>query len=243
MFVKVCGITTEDDGLLAVAMGADSVSFMFAPSTRQIAPTRAGDIAKRLPAEVLTLGVFRNESRERVVQIVNRHGLGGAQLHGHESPEDTAWISERVPRVLKAFVAGSPGLDDAHRWKTNPILVDGVRPGSGETYDWSQIRSAPPDLHVMMAGGLGPDNVAEAILAVRPWGVDASSGLEKSPGRKDPVKVRDFIREARRAAEEVAALPPLPPLSPLSAVGEATHDGAASAETADGELFDWRVDG
>ena len=90
MFVKICGITNEEDALLAVAMGTDAVGFVFAASPRQVAPTTARDIARRLPREILTVGVFRDESPQRVVEIVNANGLKGAQLHGHESPSEVA---------------------------------------------------------------------------------------------------------------------------------------------------------
>ena len=108
MFVKICGTTSEADALLAVAMGADAIGFVFAPSPRQIAPGIASDIAKRLPPEVMTVGVFRDEAPSRVVEIVNSVGLRAAQLHGHETAEQARWIRERVPFVMQAFPAGAP---------------------------------------------------------------------------------------------------------------------------------------
>ncbi len=110
MFVKICGITNEDDALLAVALGADAVGFVFAPSSRQVAVDRARDIALRLPREVMTVGVFRDELTTRVVQLVQRAGLDAAQLHGHESAEDSRWVAERLGTTIKAFPAGHPGL-------------------------------------------------------------------------------------------------------------------------------------
>jgi len=97
VFVKICGTTTEEDALLAVAMGADAVGFIFAPSPRQISPSRVHDIVRRLPPEVLTVGVFRNELPERVVEVVNSAGLRGAQLHGRETPDQARFVKERVP--------------------------------------------------------------------------------------------------------------------------------------------------
>lgn len=197
VFVKICGITSEADALLAVAMGADAVGFIFAPSTRQIAPARAGDIAKRLPPDVLTVGVFRNHAPKRVVEIVNRQGLGAAQLHGEESVEDTRYIAERVPRTMKVFVAGSDRLREADKWGTDPIMVDAAKGGSGESYDYALALQAPPRLHVVLAGGLHPGNVAAAILAARPWGVDVATGVEAGPGRKDPKLVAQFVKAAK----------------------------------------------
>ena len=201
MFVKICGITTEDDALLAVAMGADAVGFVFAPSERQINAGRARDIARRLPPEILTVGVFRNDARQRVVDVVNRSGLRAAQLHGHESAEDSRWIAERVPTVIVAFSAGDPRLDRAGEFDAAAILVDGPTPGSGELFDWNVLDGTQRGHRMILAGGLDPLNVADAVGVVKPWGVDVSSGVEVSPGRKDPAKVRAFIVAARCAAE------------------------------------------
>jgi phosphoribosylanthranilate isomerase len=198
VFVKICGITNEADALLAVAMGADAVGFIFAAgSTRQIAPARAGDIAKRLPPEVLTVGVFRNHAPKKVVEIVNRQGLGAAQLHGEESVEDTLYVQERIARTMKVFVAGSDKLRQARNWGTDPILVDAAKPGSGESYDYRLARQAPSGLHVVLAGGLHPGNVAEAITLARPWGVDVASGVEVEPGKKNAKLVAEFVKNAR----------------------------------------------
>jgi phosphoribosylanthranilate isomerase len=202
VWVKICGCTTEEDALLAVAMGADAVGFVFAPSSRQIAVDHARDIARRLPAEVLTVGVFRDEAPQRVVEMTHRAGLRAAQLHGKESPDDTAWVRDRVGFVIKAFPAGSPALDGARRYGADLVLIDSHAPGSGEVFDWSLAEGAPVGRRFVLAGGLTPDNVAEAIERVRPWGVDVSSGVESSPGHKDAMKVRDFIRNARAAEPE-----------------------------------------
>jgi phosphoribosylanthranilate isomerase len=199
VFVKICGVTSEEDALLAVAMGADAVGFVFAPSPRQIAIDHARDIARRLPPEVLTVGVFRDEAPQRVADIVHRAGLRAAQLHGQEKPDEVAWVRQRVGVVFKAFPAGSPALERAKEYGADVVLIDSHAPGSGEVFDWSLAEGAPVGRRFVLAGGLTPANVAEAVERVRPWGVDVSSGVEASPGRKDPVKVRDFIRNARAA--------------------------------------------
>lgn len=203
MFVKICGITREDDALLAVAMGADAVGFIFAPSKRQIAPAVARDIVRRLPPEILTVGVFRDEAASRVVEIVNTAGLRAAQLHGHESAESTRWIRERVPFVIKAFAAGDPNLDRAADYGADAILLDSPRPGSGEVFDWTLAEGRPDGLKVILAGGLTPGNVGDAVRVVKPWGVDVASGVEADrgePGQKDAHKVRAFVENARAAA-------------------------------------------
>jgi phosphoribosylanthranilate isomerase len=203
VFVKICGITREDDALLAVAMGADAVGFTFAPSRRQIAPSIARDIVKRLPPEILTVGVFRDEASARVVDIVNSAGLRAAQLHGHESAETTRWIRERVPFVIKAFAAGDPQLAHAESYGADAILIDSPEPGSGEVFDWSLAEGRPDGLRVVLAGGLTPENVGDAIARVAPRGVDVASGVESErgePGQKDALKVKAFIAAARAAA-------------------------------------------
>ncbi len=208
MFVKICGTTTEEDALLAVAMGADAVGFVFAPSTRRITAQTAADIVKRLPPEILTVGVFRDESPERVVEVVNGSGLKGAQLHGHETPDQAAFVRERVPFVIQAFAAGDPAVGRAGDYPVDVVLVDSPSPGSGQVFDW-QLAEVPDGLRVMLAGGLTPANVGEAIAKVHPWGVDVVTGVERSPGVKDPVKVRAFV-QAAKATEEPEYEPTAP---------------------------------
>lgn len=200
MFVKVCGITNEDDALFAVAMGADAVGFIFAPSERQIAPQAAYDITRRLPPEILTVGVFRNEHPSRVVEIANKSGVKAVQLHGQETPEQAAEIAHNVRYMIKAFGSDSPDLTRADEFGTDLVLVDAPSPGSGKLFDWTITSDVPDSVRLILAGGLDPDNVGDAIAAVEPWGVDVASGVEASPGKKDPNKVRTFITNARAAA-------------------------------------------
>lgn len=199
MFVKICGITNEQDALLAVALGADALGFVFAPSPRQISPALAREIVKRLPPETVTVGVFRNEIPSRIIEIVNEARLQGAQLHGHETPAMTAEVATDVRFVIKAVVAGSKDAASAKDFASDAILVDGLHPGSGTAYDWELLRDIPTDIRLMLSGGLTPENVAAGIAQVHPWGVDVSSGVEKAPGLKDAVKMRHFITNARDA--------------------------------------------
>jgi phosphoribosylanthranilate isomerase len=199
VFVKICGITHEQDALLAVAVGADALGFVFAPSPRQISPALAREIVKRLPAETVTVGVFRNETPSRIVEVVNEARLQGAQLHGHETPAMTAEVATNVRFVIKAVVAGSQDATNAKNFSADAILVDGLHPGSGTAYDWELLQDIPNDIRMMLSGGLTPENVVAGILQVRPWGVDVSSGVEKTPGQKDAVKMRHFITNARDA--------------------------------------------
>ena len=202
MFVKICGITNEDDALLAVAMGADAVGFIFAPSQRQIAPQKVYDITRRLPPEILTVGVFRDELPSRVVEIGHRSGVKAVQLHGRETPEQTREVAGHFRWVIKVFDAGDDRLADADRYGTDMIMVDTPGGGSGKVFDWGLVGDAPSHLKLILAGGLDPDNVAAAITEVEPWGVDVSSGVEKEPGKKDPIAVMRFIENARANAPE-----------------------------------------
>lgn len=207
MFVKICGITSEEDGLLAVGMGADAVGFLFAPSPRRVSPTTAAEIARRLPPEILTVGVFRDEDPRNVVRIADRARLRAVQLHGHESPSETRRVREQVGTVIKAFRAGSEELEQARHYGADIVLVDAEQPGSGNVFDWALAERAAGSVPVLVAGGLNPGNVAAAIAKTRPWGVDVSTGVESSPGQKDPRLVRDFIAAARGAVPSAPDAP------------------------------------
>ena len=213
LLVKICGITSEADALLCVSFGADAVGFMFAPSTRQISVQMAGDIAKRLPPEILTVGVFRDEAPQRVGETVQQAGLGAAQLHGHESAQETAWIRARLPLVIKAFPAGDRTISRFTEFGADYLLIDGDTPGSGQVFDWRLAEGVADPGRLIVSGGLRPDNVAQAISHLQPAGVDVSTGVESAPGRKDPLKVRDFVMNARAAVAEIEARDPLPPAS------------------------------
>lgn len=211
MFVKICGITNEDDALFAVAMGADAVGFVFAPSPRQVAAQVVYDITRRLPPEIMTVGVFRDEAPGRVIETVHRAGLKAAQLHGHETPAAVAEISQQIRFVIKAVAAGSPDARRAADFGTDMVLVDAPNPGGGKVFDWSLMDDVADGPRIILAGGLDPDNVAEAVRLVKPWGVDVSSGVERSPGRKDALKVKAFIERARAAAPQRHLGPDLMP--------------------------------
>ena len=206
MFVKICGVTNEEDALLAVALGADALGFNFAPgSPRQVTPETVGEILHRLPAGVITVGVFRDEKQERVVELVNTLGLGGAQLSGREPLSDVRWIRRRVPFVIQGFAAGDPALAAVANGPVDIVLVDADEPGSGQVFDWALADAVPPGVRLLLAGGLNPENVAQAIRRVRPWGVDVATGVETTPGSgyKDARKLRRFIEQAREAGAQL----------------------------------------
>jgi len=233
VFVKICGITNEDDALLAVALGADALGFVFAPSRRQVKVEAVRDIVKRLPRETMTVGVFRDDQPAHVVDVAARIGLHAVQLHGREPRTEVQWIRERVRFVIQAFAAGDPALAAAANSPADVILVDSPDPGSGRVFDWRLAEGAPSGVRVLLAGGLTPHNVGDAIALVRPWGVDVSSGVEVAAGRKDPRKLRQFIEAARAAARDVGD-------APLDLHREdRNHD---TQDAGDSRPFDWQLD-
>lgn len=246
MLVKICGITTEADALLAVAMGADAVGFVFAPSVRQVSAQAVRRIVDRLPPEIVTVGVFRNEAPARVVEIVNGIGLRVAQLHGDEAPSEARYVAERVPWTIKAFPAGHPNVARFAEYGAAAVLIDAASPGSGEVFDWRLAEGVVDPARLIVSGGLTPANVGDAVAHLRPAGVDVSSGVESAPGRKDPRKLRAFVAAAR-AAE--AALGERAGAAAGTGVdpGGGAGAGAAEGEGAllgdeGGGLFDWQRD-
>jgi phosphoribosylanthranilate isomerase len=203
VLVKICGITTEADALLAVGLGADAVGFVFAPSPRQVSVRAVQQIVDRLPRHVLTVGVFRDETPQRVVQVVNTIGLRAAQLHGHETPAQTRWVAERVPLTIRAFAAGHPEIARAEDYGVSAVMVDSASPGSGEVFDWRLAEGVVDPGRLIVSGGLDAGNVGDAVAHLRPFGVDVCSGVEAEPGRKDPQRLRAFMVAARRAAADL----------------------------------------
>lgn len=201
--VKICGITTLDDALMAVEAGADALGFVFYDkSPRFINPVRAAGIISRLPPFIQTIGLFVNEDTEQVNWTADFCGLDLVQLHGDESPEDCLEVKRRVIKAfrIQKIVSISP-LEKYQDYQVSGYLLDAWSPdaygGTGRTFNWELAAAAKQFGPVILAGGLTPENVAEAIRVVNPYGVDVSSGVESAPGRKDLEKVREFIRVAK----------------------------------------------
>lgn len=201
MWVKICGITSEEDALASVALGADALGFVFAPSPRQVTVGAVRDIVKRLPPGVMTVGVFRDQAPDQVIETVLEARLHAAQLHGHETPADARAIRPRVQALIVAFPAGSSAVERFDDYQADALMLDAVDPGGGRVFDWTLAEGVPANRRLILAGGLDPGNVADGIAAVRPWGVDVSTGVESQPGVKDPRLVRAFVRAARAAFE------------------------------------------
>jgi phosphoribosylanthranilate isomerase len=198
--VKICGITSLEDALQAVQAGADALGFVFYErSPRNLDPLRAANIISNLPPFVQTVGLFVNADAGFVNDTADRCRLDLVQLHGDEAPE----YCERIRRrVIKAFrVRDASSLAPVRDYPVAGILLDAYSPGAfggtGLSFNWELAGIAREFGPVILAGGLAPDNVREAVERVAPYAVDVSSGVEMSPGKKDPEKVREFIKRAK----------------------------------------------
>ena len=199
--VKICGITSVDDALAAAEAGADLLGFVFYQKSPRYVPVEAAaQIIRHLPAHIVKTGVFVNASGDLVERAIATCGLNLLQFHGDESP---GYCVQFGTMSMKAFrIRDSASLNCLKMYNTDAWLLDSYSPskpgGSGETFNWNlAIEAQALGRPIFLAGGLSPSNVAEAVQRVRPYGVDVSSGVESSPGKKDHVKVREFLRAAR----------------------------------------------
>lgn len=198
--VKICGITHVEDALQACACGADALGLVFYPqSPRYVTPEQARAIIRALPPLVTTVGLFVNEEPQRIRQLAEDCGLDVIQLHGDEGASACDYAPRRSIKALRVKDAAS--LAGHEEFRTSALLLDawvaGAYGGTGECFNWELAAGIARQRPVILAGGLTPDNVAAAVKAVRPYGVDVSSGVESAPGRKDSAKVAAFIRNAK----------------------------------------------
>jgi phosphoribosylanthranilate isomerase len=211
IWIKICGNTSIEDAQLAADAGADAVGFVFAPSPRRVTAAQVGAITSSLPAGLEKIGVFVDAGLDEISATVRECGLTGVQLHSSVGTGMTAHLREsfgRKLRVLRVVHFGPDAADQAAAITADGhldgILVDSRTAtavgGTGVAFDWASARETlfrGSEARMVAAGGLTPENVAEAIGTLRPWGVDVASGVEMAPGRKDARKVRDFIANAR----------------------------------------------
>jgi phosphoribosylanthranilate isomerase len=200
--VKVCGITCLEDARAAVAAGADALGFVFAEgSLRRAAPEAVAAIAAALPPFIATVGVFVDQPAAHIAELARRCGLQWVQLHGAEGPEVARALALPVIRAVR--VRDRDSLRGLAAYPARAFLLDtfleGRAGGTGRTFPWELALGAKAAGPLILSGGLTPENVAEAVRRVRPYAVDASSGLESVPGRKDRRKLEEFIAHVRRA--------------------------------------------
>jgi phosphoribosylanthranilate isomerase len=201
MMVKICGITRAEDALMAASLGATAIGFIFWPgSPRRIAASAARAIADSLAEEVLKVGVFVDAPAADIRRTIDEAGLTAVQLHGSETAPFAAAVNARVIKAMPIEQVTEAVLDE---WQTTPILLDAHDPvrkgGTGRTIDWSRAATIAARHEVILAGGLRPENVVDAVARVRPYGIDVSSGVETSPGVKDHEKLRGLFEALRGA--------------------------------------------
>ena len=219
LWIKICANTSLADAMVAADAGADAVGFVFAPSPRRTTAEQVAAIVPELPAKIEKIGVFVGASVDEIVATVEIAGLTGVQLHSEVTADATAKLRARFGPGLRIlgvvhFEAGVPegAVAAAQDMSVDAILVDSRTAtavgGTGKAYDWAEARrtlfGAMRETKLIAAGGLTPENVAEAIATLRPWGVDVVSGVEAAPGQKDAAKVQAFVANAR--ASKAAAI-------------------------------------
>jgi phosphoribosylanthranilate isomerase len=222
MWIKICANTNLDDAQLAAEMGADAVGFVFAPSKRQVTAAQVASIAPHLPSSVERVGVFHTQDANEIAGIAQQVGLTAIQLHGGSNPALAEELQRRFEGRISLIqtIHWQVDADDSSAAMVGRQLellnADGVidrvlidskvgqaTGGTGITFNWDEARSVLTQsagrLKLIVAGGLRPENVAEAIHGLNPWGVDVASGVEATPGRKDPERLAAFIRNARES--------------------------------------------
>lgn len=200
--IKICGITNLEDALLATHLGADALGFVFSKSPRRISPEKAQEIISQLPPFVNTVGVFANEPLERIVETLDSCSIDVVQLHGDENQKYCSELKEFNKKIIKAVrIRDELSLLELLSFDVDAHLFDSYSKeaygGTGKTFDWDVIKGKDFSKPIILSGGLAADNVAEAIEFFQPYGVDASSRLEKEPGVKEPKSVTEFIKVVR----------------------------------------------
>ncbi|MBJ9981343.1 phosphoribosylanthranilate isomerase [Bacillus sp. S70] len=204
MKVKICGITDVETAKSACEYGADALGFVFAESKRKITPKRAKEIIQELPANVLKIGVFVNESVEVIQKIADECGLTHVQLHGDEDNHQIRRLN--IPSIKSLGVTSESDMKNAQRYEADYILFDSPKEkfhgGNGKTFSWELLGHMPKELQkkTILAGGLNALNIEEAIRTVRPYMVDVSSGVEIE-GKKDVEKIKQFIIKAKECSK------------------------------------------
>lgn len=204
--IKICGLTRVEDAVAADRLGADAIGLIFAPSPRRVSLETAHEIDGALSPWITRVGVFVDASFEEIASVLSYVPLDVVQLHGNEPPDFVREARRRLGvRIVKGIrVRDASVLKSLQQYEVDAFLLDtyvpGIAGGTGETFDWALAIPLAKRYPVILAGGLTPDNVAEAIGAVHPHGVDVSSGVESEPGIKDPNRMEEFVTRVRSHA-------------------------------------------
>ena len=198
VFVKVCGVTRVLDAVAAAEAGVDAIGLNFvSASSRCVDVDTAREVAAAVRGRVMLVGVFRDQSVDDVLEVVELVGLDGVQIHGTLCSDLVDGLRPLVEMIITVVSVGGSQVDAVANCSADVVMLDGPNPGSGVSFDWELVGNIVADHTILLAGGLRPDNVAEAIRHVRPWGVDVASGVEVGPGRKDPDLMARFVAAAR----------------------------------------------
>lgn len=199
LFIKLCGLKTEQDVDIAVEVGADAIGFMFAESPRRVDVTTVIRLIERVPPHVLTVGVFRDQPVDYIRSLANLTGIRAIQLHGHEERGHFDALRDGEWTLIRATSYREP-VPRCGQIGEDILLLDAPTPGAGIPWDWTRKAFRSPGDKWLLAGGLTPDNVSEAVEITQPWGVDVSSGIESVRGIKDSALIRAFVKAARAAS-------------------------------------------
>ena len=199
--VKICGITNLEDAQAAAEAGADALGFVFYPdSPRFIDPGNARAIIAKLPVFITSVGVFVDESEDLIRRIIREGGIQILQFHGSESPVLCTRFREKVIKAIR--IKDEESISEMQMYDVDTFLLDTyldcAKGGTGKTFNWKYAEMAKKNGRIILSGGLNPSNIGNAVRKLKPYGVDVSSGVEISPGKKDHVKIREFVREAKK---------------------------------------------
>jgi phosphoribosylanthranilate isomerase len=198
-FIKICGITSVEDASFAVDAGATAIGLVFAQSPRKIDEVKGQEISGYAKDKILRVGVFKDQSDSEVLSFVRQVELDCVQLHSLFSAELASELRKLNVAVIKAMSVGTDEIEDFDEHRVNAVLIDGPAPGSGEEHSWADVQQNHFQRPMIAAGGLNSSNVLRIVSNTSAWGVDVSSGCESAPGKKDQLKVQEFVRKANKA--------------------------------------------
>ena len=198
-FIKICGITSVEDASFAVDAGATAIGLVFAQSPRKIDEVKGQEISDYAKDKILRVGVFKDQSDSEVLSFVTQVELDCVQLHSALSTELAGELRRLNVAIIKAMSVGTDEIDNFDEHRVDAVLIDGPAPGSGEDHSWADVQQNHFQRPMIAAGGLNSSNILRIVSNTSAWGVDVSSGCESAPGKKDQLKVQEFVRKANKA--------------------------------------------